>query len=201
MIAKGQSGKPTALVRVKTWLRDDDSSTSLTDIAQAVRTPAPHGFRFGERRTAPVSGGERTFRFFVAVLLARNNRGGRLRGAERDLMLNLDLRYARDVTNRAARGDPEALAFLSILVPADEKRLICDDRVGREGSFVMWPDPKMAGMAIIAAECLTCARRPDRHQREVAMLQTTSFRTWPISVSASRCLQGPASIALCSHRA
>ena len=47
MIAKGQSGEPTALVRVKTWLRDDDSSTSLTDIAQALRTPAPHGFRFG----------------------------------------------------------------------------------------------------------------------------------------------------------
>jgi len=85
-------------------------------------------------------------------------------------MLSLDLSEARDVSERAARGDAEAIAFLSSLFPDTEPCLLCDEPVGAEGKIVMFPDPKTRGWAIVAAECLRCAGSPQRHQRELAML-------------------------------
>ena len=86
-------------------------------------------------------------------------------------MLSLDLSEARDVSERAARGDAEAIAFLSSLFPDTEPCLLCDEPVGAEGTIVMVPDPKAHGWAIVAAECLRCAGSPQRHQREVAVLK------------------------------
>jgi len=95
-------------------------------------------------------------------------------------MLSLDLSEARDVSERAARGDPEALAFLSSLFPDTEPCLLCDEPVGAEGTITMFPDPKAPGWAIAAAECLRCAGSSQRHQREVAVLKgmfpKTKFR-------------------------
>jgi hypothetical protein len=40
----------------------------------------------------------------------------------------------------------------------------------------MLPDPKAHGWAIVVAECLQCARAPNRHQRELAMLHAMTLR-------------------------
>ena len=86
-------------------------------------------------------------------------------------MFSLDLAEAREVSERAARGDAEAIAFLSSLFPDTEPCLLCDEPVGAEGTILMLPDPKARGWAIVAAECLRCAGSPQRHQREVAVLK------------------------------
>jgi hypothetical protein len=45
-------------------------------------------------------------------------------------MLSLDLSEARDISERAARGDADAIAFLSSLFPDTEPYLLCDEPVG-----------------------------------------------------------------------
>src|SRR5215469_16430358 len=92
-------------------------------------------------------------------------------------MLSPDLSEARDVSERAARGDAEAIAFLSSLFPDTEPCLLCDEPVGAEGTIVMFPDSKARGWAIVAALCLRCAGSPQRHQREVAVLKGTFPKT------------------------
>jgi hypothetical protein len=92
-------------------------------------------------------------------------------------MRSLDLSEARDVSERAARGDAEAISFLSSLFPDTELCFLCDQAVGATGSCSMFPDPRSPGMMIVAAECLACARSPNRQRRELAMARAM----WPKS--------------------
>jgi hypothetical protein len=85
-------------------------------------------------------------------------------------MLCLDEREARDLTDRAARGDAEAKAFFSSLFPATALCFLCDREVGVTGALVAAPDPQNPGMVVVAPECESCASAPTRHVREIAML-------------------------------
>ena len=57
-------------------------------------------------------------------------------------MFSLDLAEAREVSERAAPGDAEAIAFLSSLFPDTEPCLLCDEPVGAEGKIVMFLIPR-----------------------------------------------------------
>lgn len=110
-------------------------------------------------------------------------------------VLNLALGYARAVSAAAARGDREAQAFLDALLRPDECCALCDQEVGREGTILLLPDPKMPDMALLMAECRDCAGRPDRKLREKRLLRAISGLA-----AQSRTGQPPGLFQLCGRR-
>jgi hypothetical protein len=82
-------------------------------------------------------------------------------------VINLPLAETREWSQRAAKSDTEVLAFAET-----EPCLLCDEPVGEEGTIAIFPDLSQLGLAFVAAECLSCAARRDRHRREGTLCAT-----------------------------
>jgi len=63
---------------------------------------------------------------------------------------------------------------------------MADEPVDEVHALTTRPNPAATGMDIVVAVCLECARRPDRNEREIAVLMKCSSNTGPVNVEKAR---------------
>lgn len=66
-------------------------------------------------------------------------------------MLSLDLATGLAMSERAAKGDAEALTALKVLFPEDEPCLLCDEVADAEGTVALFNDPANPGQIGLSA--------------------------------------------------